>query len=90
MARRVQAEAAPAAYRSWRAGILVADTSSTFAEGLATRTAFELPQQILRRLLDDFVLVSEDRIRTATRVCTSHADCRTPASACHSPRLWSG
>ena len=37
----------------------------TFAEGLATRTAFELPQQILWRLLDDFVLVSDDEIRAA-------------------------
>jgi threonine dehydratase len=64
----VQSEAAPAAYRSWRAGALVEDTCTTFAEGLATRTAFELPQQILRRLLDDFVLVSEDGIRTAMRV----------------------
>src|SRR5579864_7671449 len=35
----VQSEAAPAAYRSWRAGSLVEDTTSTFAEGLATRTA---------------------------------------------------
>jgi len=67
----VQAEAAPAAYRSWRAGTLVEDTCSTFAEGLATRTAFELLQQILRRLLDDFVLVSEDQIRTATRLMIS-------------------
>jgi threonine dehydratase len=64
----VQAEAAPAAYRSWRAGALVEDTCTTLAEGLATRTAFELPQQILRRLLGDFVLVSEDGIKTATRV----------------------
>src|SRR5215472_2491765 len=58
----VQSEAAPAAYRSWRAGTLVEDATSTFAEGLATRTAFELPQQILRDLLDDFVLVSEDAL----------------------------
>src|ERR1700729_2892984 len=43
----VQSGAAPAAYRSWRAGSLLEDTTSTFAEGLATRTAFELPQQIL-------------------------------------------
>src|SRR5229473_5914248 len=43
----VQSQAAPAAYRSWRAGSLVQDTTGTFAEGLATRTAFELPQQIL-------------------------------------------
>ena len=64
----VQSEAAPAAYRSWRAGSLVEDTTSTFAEGLATRTAFELPQQILRDKLDDFVLVSEETLRDATRL----------------------
>ena len=64
----VQSEAAPAAYRSWQARALVPDATSTFAEGLATRTAFELPQQILWALLDDFVLVSEDALRTATRL----------------------
>jgi len=67
----VQSEAAPAAYRSWQARSLVEDTTSTFAEGLATRTAFELPQQILRELLDDFVLVSEEALRTATRLMIS-------------------
>ena len=64
----VQSEAAPAAYRSWQAGTLVEDTTGTFAEGLATRTAFELPQQIMRDLLDDFVLVSEDALKAATRL----------------------
>jgi threonine dehydratase len=64
----VQSEAAPAAYRSWQAGTLVEDTTSTFAEGVATRTAFEMPQRILRDLLDDFVLVSEDALRAATRL----------------------
>ena len=64
----VQAEAAPAAYESWKAGHLVAGTTATLAEGLATRTAFELPQQILRDKLDDFVLVSEDALRNANRV----------------------
>jgi threonine dehydratase len=64
----VQSAAAPAAYRSWRARTLVADTTGTFAEGLATRTAFELPQQILWELLDDFVLVEEDALKAATRV----------------------
>src|SRR6266480_3726565 len=67
----VQSEAAPAAYRSWRSGVLVQDTTSTFAEGLATRTAFELPQQIMRDLLDDFVLVTEERLREATRLMIS-------------------
>ncbi len=64
----VQSEAAPAAYRSWRARALVEDAMGTFAEGLATRTAFELPQRVLWELLDDFVLVSEDALKTATRV----------------------
>jgi threonine dehydratase len=64
----VQSEAAPAAYRSWRAGALVEDATGTFAEGLATRTAFELPQRILRDRLDDFVLVSEAALKTATRL----------------------
>ncbi|MDR0341514.1 MAG: threonine/serine dehydratase [Nocardiopsaceae bacterium] len=64
----VQAAAAPAAYRSWQARALVEDVSGTLAEGLATRTAFELPQRILWRLLDDFILVSEDELTNATRV----------------------
>jgi threonine dehydratase len=64
----VQSEAAPAAYRSWKAGALVEDTTSTFAEGLATRTAFEMPQQIMRKLMDDFVLVSEEVLASATRL----------------------
>jgi threonine dehydratase len=64
----VQSAAAPAAYRSWQAGALVADTNTTFAEGLATRTAFELPQRILHELLDDFVLVSDADIAHGTRL----------------------
>ncbi len=37
----------------------------TFAEGLATRTAFALPQRMLWQYLDDFVLVSDEAIRRA-------------------------
>ena len=61
----VQSSAAPAAYRSWRAGRLVEDRMETRAEGLATRVAFELPQRILRERLDDFVLVDEDELERA-------------------------
>lgn len=61
----VQAEKAPAAYKSWKAHAMVEDTNATFAEGLATRTAFALPQKILWDLLDDFILVSEDAMREA-------------------------
>jgi threonine dehydratase len=63
----VQSEQAPAAFRSWQAGRLVPDETRTFAEGLATRTAFELPQQIMRELLTDFVLVPDAAIAQATR-----------------------
>ena len=63
----VQSAAAPAAYRTWKEGRPVEDECRTSAEGLATRTPFELPQQILREHLDDFVLVSEEQIRAAQR-----------------------
>lgn len=58
----VQAERAPAAYRSWRAKTLLADRMETAAEGLATRTAFDLPQRILWQHLDDFILLREEEI----------------------------
>jgi threonine dehydratase len=64
----VQSAQAPAAYRSWKEGRLVEDEMNTFAEGLATRTAFELPQRILREHLDDFVLVDDADIKKAMLV----------------------
>jgi threonine dehydratase len=63
----VQSDAAPAAFRSWRERALLEDEMKTFAEGLATRVAFELPQRIMWELLDDFVLVGDDAIRAAQR-----------------------
>jgi threonine dehydratase len=63
-----QAAAAPAAYRSWRERRLIEDRMGTAAEGVATRVGFEFTQQILRDGLDDFILVSEEEIRTATRL----------------------
>jgi threonine dehydratase len=62
----VQSSAAPAAFRSWEGRRLVDGENTTMAEGLATRTAFELPQLILWDHLDDFVLVDEDELRGAT------------------------
>jgi threonine dehydratase len=68
----VQAEAAPAAFKSWQARSVVEDRMGTAAEGLATRVGFELPQSILREHLDDFVLVGEDELRAATRLMVEH------------------
>jgi threonine dehydratase len=61
----VQAESAPAAYLSWRHRSLTTAEMKTAAEGLATRTAFQLPQEILWEQLDDFILVTEDEISEA-------------------------
>jgi threonine dehydratase len=63
----VQSEKAPAAYLSWKAGQPLEAPNTTWAEGLATRTSFELPQRMLRRLLDDFVLVTEEAITAGVR-----------------------
>src|SRR5437763_14804476 len=58
----VQSEASPAAYETWRQRRLVEAPNRTFAEGLATGVAFELPQKIIQELLYDFMLVSEEEI----------------------------
>lgn len=68
----VQSEAAPAAYRSWKARELLEDEMNTFAEGLATRVAFGLPQRILWERLDDFVLVSDEDLRRAVALTIEH------------------
>ena len=69
----VQAERAPAAYNSWRAHELLEGQMETAAEGLATRTAFELPQRIMWEYLDDFVLVSESEMLGAIALCVEKA-----------------
>ncbi|MBI3463733.1 MAG: threonine dehydratase [Planctomycetes bacterium] len=62
----VQAEGAPAVTQSWRSGRLVTtETIATRAEGMATRAPAELTLEIMRRLVDDIVLVSESEIDDA-------------------------
>jgi threonine dehydratase len=61
----VQSEASPAAYLSWKQKKMVEAPTRTIAEGLATGTAFSLPQAILREHLKDFVLVPDSEILRA-------------------------
>jgi threonine dehydratase len=61
----VQSEASPAAYETWKQHRLVTAPNRTFAEGLATGVAFELPQEIMREHLHDFLLLSEEEIMRA-------------------------
>ncbi len=70
----VQAENAPSVYLSWKSGKLEStESASTMADGLATRQAFELPVPILRDLVDDFVLVSDEEIKDAVRLYVEKA-----------------
>jgi threonine dehydratase len=68
----VQAAKAPSAYLSWKEGQRVEARMETFAEGLATRAPFDLPQAVLRRRLDDFVLVGEAELREAVLLMLTH------------------
>lgn len=62
----VQAENAPAVYESWKQRRLCETASAqTFADGLATRVAFDMPFRIMQTGLDDMVLVSEEDMRQA-------------------------
>jgi len=64
----VQAEGAPAFYRSWKSGTMVSTNGiATAAEGLATTRAYELPLKILQSSLDDIVLVSDDDMKQAVK-----------------------
>jgi len=64
----VQAEGAPAFYRSWKNGVMVSTEGvTTAAEGLATARAYELPLKILRERLDDIILVNDEEMKQAVR-----------------------
>lgn len=67
-----QSAQAPAMQLSWKSGRLVTAEMNTFAEGVATRVPFENTQRIMRRYLDDFVLVSDDQIRQAIVLLLEH------------------
>ena len=64
----VQAAAAPSAYLTWKNQQSTTAQMETEAEGLATGAPFMLPQQILWKYLDDFLLVEEEAMRQAVRL----------------------
>lgn len=60
----VQTQQMPAVHHSFHEKRLVSlEGGQTWAEGLATRVAFELPYEIMQRLVDDVVLVTEEEMR---------------------------
>lgn len=62
----VQAERAPAYYRSWKENRVVStETCDTIADGLATRTPDAANVRMVRQLVDEVVLVSEEEMLRA-------------------------
>jgi len=59
----VQAEGAAAAAISWRTGSIVPSSIDTFAEGIADRAPGNLAFEVMKKNVDDMVLVSEDELR---------------------------
>ena len=60
-----QSAQAPAIQRSWQSGEMITAEMNTFAEGVATRVPFTNTQRIMRKYLDDFVLVDDADIKKA-------------------------
>ena len=70
----VQAEGAPAVYRSWREGRrVVTESVATFADGLATREPFAMPLALFPYLVDEIMLVSDDQITEGIRLLVKTA-----------------
>ncbi|MFN2203362.1 MAG: threonine/serine dehydratase [Caldilineaceae bacterium] len=69
----VGAEGAPAAYQTWKTHSPHTASIGTFAGGLATGEPFMMPQQILWKYLDDFVLVSDEEMRASVRLLLEKA-----------------
>jgi threonine dehydratase len=64
----VGAKNADALERSWRGPErVVGESANTFAEGVATRVSFDLTFGILKRYLDDFVLLTEEELAEGVR-----------------------
>jgi len=65
----VQAERAPAYFRSWKEDRVVGtETCDTIADGLATRTPDEANVHDMKKLVDDVVLVSEEQMLRAIEI----------------------
>jgi threonine dehydratase len=70
----VQSERAPAVWKAFQTRSLEPHPRmETIHEGLATRVPFDLTCGILWRLLDDFVLVTDDEISRAIPLLARHA-----------------
>ena len=64
----VQADGASAVSDTWHSGEwTTSETADTWAEGMATRVPAEMTLEIMREVVDDVLLVSDDDLRRACR-----------------------
>ena len=69
----VQAERADAFARSWHGPERVtSERAETFAEGIATRTTFDLTFSMLKTSLDDVVTLEEEELRAGVAAAIQH------------------
>ncbi len=62
----VQATSADAVMQSWKSGtIQTTNSAETWAEGIATRSPAEMTLEIMREVMDDALLVTDDQMRFA-------------------------
>ena len=60
----VQAARMPSFYESWKQGRpVIVPAAETIADGLAARSVFDIPYEILKGKIQDVVLLSEDELR---------------------------
>lgn len=65
----VQAERMPSFYESWKQGKrVIVPAAHTVAEGLAARSVYEIPYMILKDLIKDVVLLTEEELLEGVRL----------------------
>ena len=68
----VQAEASSAAYMSWKQKKIISMPNTTFAGGVATGTAYDVPFSLYKNALDDFVLLTEEELYEGIALAAHH------------------
>ncbi len=68
----VQAEASQAAYLSWKQKKILSSPNTTFAGGVATGKAYELPFSLYKNGLEDFVLLTEEELYQGIALAAHH------------------
>ncbi len=94
----VQAEGASAVSQSWKTGQWQETANAaTWAEGVATRRPAALTLELMRTVLDEVVLVSDDELRRACRLILEHthniaegAGAAAMAAALKTRERWAG